>query len=215
MAGKKRTDNKGRVLRTGEQQRSEDNRYLYRYTDLSGRKKTVYALTLQELREKEKQIERDLQDGIDSCKGSMTLNQLFQLYMETKTDLRQSTRCHYQERWKSTIKDSAIGNMKVSQIKQLHIRSFYAGLLKQGYAENTVRLCHNLIHPALELAVDSDILRKNPAKNCSKDIRGTKKEKEAMTRSQQTAFLDFAENSSVYRVYYPMLVFALSTALRA
>ena len=36
------------------------------YTDLSGRKRTVYAVTLVELREKEKQIERDLQDGIDS-----------------------------------------------------------------------------------------------------------------------------------------------------
>ena len=66
MAGKKRTDNKGRILRNGEMQRAEDNRYLYRYTDLSGRKRTVYAVTLVELREKEKQIERDLQDGIDS-----------------------------------------------------------------------------------------------------------------------------------------------------
>lgn len=66
MAGKKRTDNKGRILRNSEMQRAEDNRYLYRYTDLSGRKRTVYAVTLVELREKEKQIERDLQDGIDS-----------------------------------------------------------------------------------------------------------------------------------------------------
>ena len=39
MAGKKRTDNKGRVLRNGEMQRSEDNKYLYRYVDMSGKKK--------------------------------------------------------------------------------------------------------------------------------------------------------------------------------
>lgn len=77
MAGKKRVDNKGRVLRNGEMQRKQDGRYLYRYVDLSGTKRTVYALTLLELREKEKQIERDLQDGIDTSKGDMTLNQLF------------------------------------------------------------------------------------------------------------------------------------------
>lgn len=84
-------------------QRSEDNRYLYRYTDLSGNKRTVYAVTLVELREKEKQIERDLQDGIDSSKGDMTLNQLFQLYMETKSDLRESTHCNYIAVWKNAI----------------------------------------------------------------------------------------------------------------
>lgn len=55
MAGKKRTDSKGRILRNGEMQRAEDNRYLYRYIDLSGKKWTVYAVTLVELREKEKQ----------------------------------------------------------------------------------------------------------------------------------------------------------------
>lgn len=57
MAGKKRTDNKGRILRNGEMQRAEDNRYLYRYVDLSGKKRTVYALTLAELREKAKRRE--------------------------------------------------------------------------------------------------------------------------------------------------------------
>lgn len=76
MAAKKRTDNRGRLLHSGEMQRKEDNRYLYRYTDLSGKKRTVYALTLVELREKEKEIERDLRDGIDTGKGDMTLNQL-------------------------------------------------------------------------------------------------------------------------------------------
>ena len=60
-------------------QRSEDGRYLYRYVDLSGKKKTIYAVTLVELRGKEKKIERDLQDGIDTSRGDMTLNQLFKI----------------------------------------------------------------------------------------------------------------------------------------
>lgn len=214
MAGKRRTDNKGRILRTGEMQRTEDSRYLYRYTDLSGKKRTVYAVTLVELREKEKQIERDLQDGIDSSKGDMTLNQLFQIYMETKSDLRESTRYNYLAVWKNAIEDTVLGNMKITQIKQLHIRKFYSELVERGLAANTIKLYHNLINPALELAVDSDIIRKNPAKDCKKGIGGTKKERESMTISEQERMLDFIKNSSKYSVYYPMIVFALSTGLR-
>lgn len=114
MAGKKRIDNKGRILRTGEQQRSQDGRYMYRYTDLSGKRRTLYAMTLQELREKEKLIERDLQDGIDSSKGDMTLNQLFQIYMETKSNIRESTRFLYRTVWKNNVENSALGNFRIS-----------------------------------------------------------------------------------------------------
>lgn len=214
MAGKKRTDNKGRILRTGEMQRSEDQRYIYRYNDLSGKRKTVYALTLAELREKEKKIERDLQDGIDSSKGNMTLNELFQVYMGTKTELRESTRCNYLAVWKNAIQESVLGNMKIPQIKRIHIQSFYAGLIKQGLSENTIKLYHSLIHPTLELAVDSDIIRKNPSKDCKKGISSTKKERGAMTRKEQKIFLGFIKDSNIYSVYYPMIIFALSTALR-
>ena len=214
MAAKKRTDNRGRILRNGELQRKEDNRYLYRYTDLSGKKRTVYALTLVELREKEKQIERDLQDGIDSSKGDMTLNQLFHTYMETKSDLRESTRRNYLAVWKNAIENTDLGKMKIAKIKQFHIRAFYSGLVKDGYAANTIKLYHNLIYPALELAVESDIIRKNPAKDCKKGIGGTKKERTAMTIEEQGKILDFVKESSRYNVYYPMIIFALSTALR-
>lgn len=214
MAVKKRTDSKGRILRNGEMQRAEDNRYLYRYTDLSGKKRTIYAVTLVELREKEKQIERDLQDGIDSSKGDMTLNQLFQVYMETKSDLRESTRCNYLGVWKNAIENTTLGNMKISHIKQLHIRKFYSELVDKGLSANTIKLYHNLINPALELAVDSDIIRKNPAKDCKKGIGGTKRERESLTISEQERLLDFIKSSSKYSVYYPMIIFALSTGLR-
>ncbi len=214
MAGKKRADNKGRILCTGERQRPEDNRYLYRYFDSTGKRRIIYALTLSELREKEKQIQRDLQDGIDISRSDMTLNQLFQMYMDNKTDLRESTRCNYISVWNNGLKDSVLGNMKIARIRQIHICSFYSELVKKGLSANMVKLYHNLIYPALELAVDSDIIRKNPAKDAKKGIGGTKKERTAMTIAEQGKLLDFIKGSDRYRIYYPMMVFALSTALR-
>ena len=43
----KRRDNKGRILRNGEVQRP-DGMYMFRYTDLDGKRKTVYSWKLVE-----------------------------------------------------------------------------------------------------------------------------------------------------------------------
>jgi len=55
----KRRDNKNRILRTGESQR-KDLIYQYRYTDIRGKRQTVYSSDLKELREKEKEIQTPL-----------------------------------------------------------------------------------------------------------------------------------------------------------
>ena len=66
----KRKDNKGRILKTGESQR-KDGIYQYRYTDFRGKRQTVYASTLQELRQKEKEIQKQIDDGIDYEAGQI------------------------------------------------------------------------------------------------------------------------------------------------
>ena len=59
-----RKDSKKRNLRQGESQRS-DGRYMYRYTDkVTGKRVTIYDKDLASLREKEKQIGKDLDDGL-------------------------------------------------------------------------------------------------------------------------------------------------------
>ena len=70
-----RKDPKGRKLREGENWRN-DGRYSYRYTDVrTGKRLTVYAQDLPELREKEKQIAKDMEDNIltDGAIKKMTL----------------------------------------------------------------------------------------------------------------------------------------------
>ena len=52
-----RKDQKGRVLKTGESQR-KDGIYQYRYTDVRGKRQTVYAPDLKSLREKERELQK-------------------------------------------------------------------------------------------------------------------------------------------------------------
>ena len=50
-------------LRTGEVQRKTGS-YMYRWTDKLGKRNTIYAATLEDLREQEEQILVDQHDGI-------------------------------------------------------------------------------------------------------------------------------------------------------
>lgn len=121
MATAKRTDTRGRILKDGESQRS-DGIYRYRYTDAYGKRHDVYSNRLVatdkvpkgskpdlSLREKEKQINRDLDDGIKAqVENFVTLNELFQLYMSTKTKLKESTRANYIYMYEKYVQDALI-----------------------------------------------------------------------------------------------------------
>lgn len=92
---KSRKDSRGYVLRTGESQR-KDGRYSYSYTDLDKNRRTVYAKTLVELRAKERKIIRDKEDGLNpQLADRMTLNELYDRFIEQKYDLKPSTKVNY------------------------------------------------------------------------------------------------------------------------
>lgn len=84
----KRRDKKGRILRNGESQRA-DGRYAFVYTDCFGKQKFLYSWKLestdplpvgrrpcQSLREKEKVILRDINDGITPYGDNLTVLEL-------------------------------------------------------------------------------------------------------------------------------------------
>ena len=77
---KARKDNRGRVLRKGESQRSQDLRYVYSYTDPFGKRRYIYANDLQTLREKENKLVKDQLDGLDVyVVGHADLNFVFRI----------------------------------------------------------------------------------------------------------------------------------------
>ncbi|MBQ4058985.1 MAG: tyrosine-type recombinase/integrase [Lachnospiraceae bacterium] len=77
-----------------------------------------------------------------------------------------------------------------------------------------IKTIGDLAKAALELAVDDDILRKNPAKGALGDYGRTPKERIALTSSQQEKILAFIKTHNVYNAYYPMICFMIGTGLR-
>lgn len=73
----RRKDSKGRVLKEGESQR-KDGRYQYRYTNMLGKRKTIYAKDLRSLRELEEIIQEALKNGDVVFPQKQTLSDLLE-----------------------------------------------------------------------------------------------------------------------------------------
>ena len=76
---KRRKDSKNRVLRSGETERKSGG-YQYRWESGDRKRHYVYAKTLDQLRKREKQIEKDNVDGIRLVSMKMTLNDMYDIW---------------------------------------------------------------------------------------------------------------------------------------
>lgn len=209
-----RKDSKGRNLRTGERQR-ESGLYEYRYSDpITGKRDSIYHEDLAGLRELEKDIQRKLDDGIqtDAEARKLDVNTLFATYVEVRK-LADQTKENYIRMWDIHVKEE-LGKMKVIAVRPSHVKTFYSRLSKMDYSRSTIKLLHDLLYPTFEMAVDDDIIRKNPCKMALKDYGREPKEKKALTNEEQRKFLEFVQNSNIYNIYYPMLVIMIGTACR-
>lgn len=79
----RRKDSKGKVLKEGESQR-KDGLYQYRWTDRAGKRHTVYAGDLKELREKEKKIQDSILSGSDFDTLKLTVYEFVKRYNDTR-----------------------------------------------------------------------------------------------------------------------------------
>ena len=120
----RRKDNKGRVLKDGESYRKNDGLYMYRWTDKLKKRHTIYASTLEELREKEEKITKDLLSGIKVGKNSVTVDDIYELWKSNKVGLKETTFGNYIYMYEHFIKGE-FGNMKVQEVEKSDIRRLY------------------------------------------------------------------------------------------
>ena len=213
-----RKDRRGYVLKIGECQR-KDGRYSYSYTDHLGERHVVYANDLAELRKKERKIIRDQEDGIDArAPEKVTLNQLFDSYIETKFDLKHTTRAGYIYTYNHFVRDT-FGRRKIGDIKYSDVKKFYYDLIvERGIKSNTLDSVHTLLHPAFRMAVRDGLLRVNPSDGVMAEIKKSHvwdtPPRHALTIPQQKAFTDFLLSSREYQGWIPVLIVLLGTGMR-
>lgn len=217
MAVERRKDNKNRVLKEGEYQRTNGT-FEYKWRDKRGKRHSIYAKTLEELREKEIDVLRDALDGVRTDKNNLTINDLYYLWVQLKRGLKNNTFCNYQYMYTQFVKPD-FGHTKIADLKRTDIRAFYNMLADERNLKTaTIDNIHTVLHQVLELGVEDDYLRYNPADNALKELKkahnNDSEKRRALTLPEQELFEAFLSEQGQYHRWYPIFTVMLWTGLR-
>lgn len=217
MAVERRKDNKNRVLKEGEYQRANGS-YEYKWRDKLRERRSIYGKTLEELREKELDVLRDALDGIRADKNDLTVNNLYDLWIQLKRGLKDNTFQNYKYMYTQFVQDD-FGKMKIAEIKRTDVRAFYNMLADERHLKtSTIDSVHTVLYQVLELGVEDDYLRYNPSDNALKELKkahnNDSEKRRALTLPEQELFENFLGQKGQYNRWYPIFIVMLWTGLR-
>ena len=223
----KRRDNRNRILREGEYQRT-DGRYRYRYIDEDGKEKNVYRWRLDKndptpkgqtrelsLREKEKQIQADLFDHIVTHGGNYTVVELVEKYVSLKTGVSHNTRSGYKTVI-NILNKEAFGKLRIDKVRLSDAKAWLIKLQQvDGRGYSSIHSIRGVLRPAFQLAVDDDLIRKNPfGFELASVIVNDSVTREAITRKQERELLKFIKEDKHFCRYYDAIFILFNTGLR-
>ena len=223
----KRRDNRNRILREGEYQRS-DGRYRYRYIDENGKEMNVYSWRLDKhdampngkklepsLREKEKQIQAFLLEHVVAYGGNYTVLELVEKYVSLKTGVCHSTRAGYKTVINKLKKDP-FGKHRIDKIKLSDAKAWLIKLQQvDGMGYSSIHSIRGVLRPAFQMALDDDLIRKNPFEfELASVVVNDSVTREAITRKQERDLLKFIQEDKHFCQYYDAIYILFHTGLR-
>lgn len=222
----KRRDNRNRILRNGESQR-KDGRYAFKYIDATGKPQFVYSWKLEKtdklptgkrddlsLREKEKLIQKDIDDQIVPRGSEMTVEELVRKYLMQKTGVRHNTEANYNFVL-NIIKKEGFGKRRIDKVKQSDAKCWLIKLQQDGRGYSSIHSIRGVVRPAFQMAVDDDLIRKNPFEfQLATVVVNDSVTREAITRKQERAFLEFVASDKHFCKYYDGIYILFKTGLR-
>ena len=234
MASAKRKDSKGRNLRDNEFQK-KDGRYEYRFTDRSGKTKSVYSWRLvstdktpqgkkeaQPLRELEASIQRDLEANI-TINRVATVDDYWQKMISKKLGIKDSTRYDYITAYNVHIKER-LGHRKIADVKRSDIENLYLySVNERGMKPISLRKICTILMLIFDEAARDEIIRLNPVsgvigdlkrRNIWKDSLWTNKERYIFSDEAQEKFINFLKTDAWAKKWAPFFICFLGTGCR-
>ena len=222
----KRRDNKGRILRTGESQRA-DGRYMYKYVNRAGETKVVYSWKLVatdrvpkgkrddlSLREKEREIQRDLEDGIDTKGKKMTLCELYAKKTAQRINVKKNTLAG-RKYLMDALKQDKLGSRSIDSIKPSDAKEWAVRMKEKGYGFKTISNYKRSLKASFYMAIEDDYVRQNPFDfKLSEVIDDDSESRQALSEEQEEKLLSFLQYDTVYQKYYDDVLILLKTGLR-
>lgn len=223
----KRKDRKGRILRNGECQR-KDGLYQYDYVDLDGRAKCLYSWKLEptdplpqgkrkckSLREKEREVQRNMDDGIVPYGGQLTVLELTRKYILQRRGVRETTRAGYKT-VTNILQEEDFGARRIDKVKLSDAKEWLIKLQQiDGRGYSSIHSIRGVLRPAFQMAVDDDLIRKNPfGFQLATVIVNDSVTRDAITHDEKRKFLKFVNNDKHFCKYYDAIYILFFTGLR-
>lgn len=211
-----RFDSRHVRLKTGESEKKHG--YEYRWTTPDGKRHSIYATTLDALREMETELVINKRDGIKTDVRGLTVNDCYNLWKELKRGIKDSTFKNYIYMYEMFVMPT-FGKKRVVQVVKSDVKRFYNNLCDvQCLKISTIDNIHNVLHQVFQVAVDDNYIRANPCDKMLKELKtahGHEVEKRrALSSAQQQLFLDFISDTDVYKHWYPVFFVLLNTGMR-
>lgn len=222
---KKKRDNKGRLLFMGETQ-EKSGRYRYNYVDALGKRREVYSWRLTEadplpsgkksdkpLRDREKDIQKKQFHGVAT--SDMTVNELVDRYLTLKMAVKHNTKANYKF-VQNLLAKQPFGHKRIEAIRLSDAKLFLIKLQREdGKGYSTIHTVRGVLRPAFQMAVDDDLLMKNPFEfQLGTVIVNDSVKRQAITAEQKNKFLDFVKNDAHYCRYYDAFTLLFAIGLR-
>lgn len=225
----KRRDLKGRILNNGEYQETSGKfkgRYSYKYKDKFGKRKTVYSWRLtkadpfiegkkktKSLREMIVEIDGLVSEGI--ANNDITVIELVDQYLSTKATNKHNTSANYNFVRNILLKED-FSHKKIDNIKTSDCKAFLVKMQKEdGRGASTIKTVRGVLRPAFQMAVNDDMLKKNPfGFELHEVLVDDSVKREAITRDQERKFLEFVKNDTHFCKYYEGIYILFKTGLR-
>lgn len=212
-----RKDKHGRVLQKGEVQR-KDGRYQFSYSTIIGKRCCFYANDLVELRRKERELQIAQWQGVTHYGTQVSMNFMYDRSIALKSGLKASTKASYLQSYNNYVRDE-LGVKPIKSIKHSDLVAFYNHLIKdKGLAIKTVQHVHIQVFAAFKLAVQDEVIYKNPAECAFGDFKRltglTDRKINALSLEQQKEFISFLDGHPVWGRYHSIFTFLLGTGLR-
>ena len=169
---------------------------------------------LSELRKKEDEILKYLDQGIDYAGGSVTVIELVERYISLKQGVRHNTKIGYNFVL-NLIKKENFGYRTIRDIKPSDAQRWFIKMNKDGRRYSTLCTVRGVLKPAFQMAYEEDVIRKNPFDFViTKYIENDSERRIALTPEEYTTWMDFIKNDKTYSKCYDEFVVLFGTGMR-
>ena len=198
-------DLKGKPLPKGIYQR-KDGRYEARAL-IDGVSIQLYNFNLKQLKIDFENAKEEARKGVDKKLSNITLDEWFDEWFERYKipKIKETSITPMKTKYKSNF-GRLIGNMKVSEIRNMDIQGVINTMQKEGKATSSMRDALGRVRECLESAKNNRIISENPCFDITVPWENKTKERRFLSQDEQNRFLLQVENNWYKEMFYVMFL---------